>query len=310
MKPDVFPLPRMENCIDQMGSAFYVGKFDLLKGYRQVPLSQQAQETCAFITPSALYKYTVMPFGLCTASATFQCLMNQVVAGLEGCAVYLDDVVIHSDTWFDHSQFNRLVLAKLTVNLAKCEFAKATVTYLGKVLSQGQVHMLKDKVAAIVKFTPGGILQKLLSKLCFENVKVLLCAGLVLAAPQLDDVFSLQVDASNVGAGAVLLQKGEHGVEKPVASFSRKFNRFQLNYSVIEKEALASIWAFDVYLGSGLAQLVVYTDHNSLTFLRALQNPNQRLMRWALVLQPYHLDSRRIKGSKNVTADALSRLPQ
>ena len=100
--------------------------------------------------------------------------------------------------------------------------------------------------------------------------------------------------------------------KKPVAFFSRKFNKYQLNYSVIEKEALALIWAlqhFDVYLGSGLTPLVVYTDHNPLTFLRSLQNPNQRLMRWALFLQPYHLDIRHIKGSENVIADALSRLP-
>ena len=124
--------------------------------------------------------------------------------------------------------------------------------------------------------------------------------------------FYLQVDASNVGAGAVLMQAGDHGVEKTVAFFSRKFNKYQLNYSVIEKEALALIWAlqhFDVYLGSGLTPLVVYTDHNPLTFLRSLQNPNQRLMRWALFLQPYHLDIRHIKGSENVIADALSRLP-
>ena len=133
-----------------------------------------------------------------------------------------------------------------------------------------------------------------------------------IGGPRLNEVFSLQVDASNVGAGAVLMQAGDHGVGKPVAFFSRKFNKYQLNYSVIEKEALALIWAlqhFDVYLGSGLTPLVVYTDHNPLTFLRSLQNPNQRLMRWALFLQPYNLDIRHIKGSENVIADALSRLP-
>ena len=78
-----------------------------------------------------------------------------------------------------------------------------------------------------------------------------------------------------------------------------------------EKEALALMWALqhvDVYIGAG-ALLVVYTDHNPLTFLSSLQNPNQRLMRWALFLQPYHLDIRHIKGQNNVAADALSRAP-
>lgn len=67
---------------------------------------------------------------------------------------------------------------------------------------------------------------------------------------------------------------------------------YQRYYSVIEKEAPALNWAlqhFDVYAGSGSA-LIVYTGHNPLTFLRSLQNLNQRLMRWALFLQPYNLD--------------------
>lgn len=132
----------------------------------------------------------------------------------------------------------------------------------------------------------------------------------MLAAPQLDKPFQLQVDASQVGAGAVLLQTGESGIDRPVCYFSRKFNKHQINYSTIEKEALALVWAlvhFDVYLGGGVQPLVVYSDHNPLTYLHTLHNPNQRLMRWALYLQPYHLEVRHIRGVDNVIADALSR---
>lgn len=56
-KPDSFPLSRMEHCVDQVGAAKYVSKFDLRKGYWQVPLSKSAQEEAAFITPSGLYSY-------------------------------------------------------------------------------------------------------------------------------------------------------------------------------------------------------------------------------------------------------------
>lgn len=353
-KPDSFPLPRMEDCVDSVGAAKCVSKFDLLKGYWQVPLSKRAREICAFVTPSGLYSYTVMPFGLRNAPATFQRLMNQVVGGLEGCAVYLDDVVIYSDTWEDHLKriralFDRLVWARLTINLAKCEFAKAIVTYLGKVVGQGEVRPINAKVLAIQEFPIPSTKKELMRFLgmsgyyrgfcpdfasvvtpltellktevkyvwspscqqAFDEVKSLLSSAPVLAAPQLNLPFQLQVDASDVGAGTVLLQKGEDGVAKPVSYFSKKFKGYQRNYSVIEKEALALIWAlqhFDVYVGSG-SGLVVYTDHNPLTFLRSLQNPNQRLMRWALFLQPYHLDIRHIKGKDNVMADALSRAP-
>lgn len=120
------------------------------------------------------------------------------------------------------------------------------------------------------------------------------------------------MDASNVGAGAVLLQAGEEGIYCPVSYFSKKFNSYQLNYSVVEKEALALIWAlkhFEVYVGSVSDPLVVYTDHNPLVYLHSLRCPNQRLTRWCLFLQSYALDIRHIRGTDNVVADALSRAP-
>ena len=353
-KPDSFPLPRMEDCIDLVGSARFVTKIDLLKGYYQVPLTKRAQELSAFVTPSGLYSYNVMSFGLRNAPSTFQRLMNRVISGLDGCAVYLDDCIVTGDTWEQHvsrlrALFARLVEANLTVNLAKCEFAQATVIYLGKVVGQGQVRLVRAKVLAIDGFPPpttkkalrrflgmvgyyrgfcanfSSVVSPLTDLLkdkvifnwspscqqAFEQVKMLLSTAPVLAAPKLDQPFQLQVDASNVGAGAVLLQADEQDVDRPVSYFSRKFNKHQLVYSTIEKEALALIWAlqhFDVYVGGGSRPVVVYSDHNPLTFLHSLQSPNQRLMRWALFLQPYNLIIRHIRGVDNVIADALSRI--
>lgn len=63
-KPDAYPLPRMEDCVDQVGLAQFVSKFDLLKGYWQVPLSKGAREISAFVMPFGLFSYTVMSFGL------------------------------------------------------------------------------------------------------------------------------------------------------------------------------------------------------------------------------------------------------
>ncbi|XP_041824841.1 uncharacterized protein LOC121629272 [Melanotaenia boesemani] len=87
---------------------------------------------------------------------------------------------------------------------------------------------------------------------------------------------------------------GDDGVLRPVCFFSRKFNRYQSH--------------FEVYVG-GMVPLVVYTDHNPLTFLRSLKSPNPRLVRWSLFLQGYDLDIRHIKGPDNILADALSRAP-
>ncbi len=153
--PDSYPLSRVDDCVDRIGSACYVSKFDLLKGYWQVPLTDHARELSAFVIPSGLFAYRRMPFGLRNTGATFQRLMHIVLRGLDNVEAYIDDVVVFSDSWSDHLQhiravFERLKEANLTVNLSKSETAQATVTYLGKVVGQGKVLPVSAKVEAIV----------------------------------------------------------------------------------------------------------------------------------------------------------------
>lgn len=104
----------------------------------------------------------------------------------------------------------------------------------------------------------------------FESTKALLCSTPVLSAPDFAHPFKLEVDASTRGAGAVLLHEDENGVDHPVAYFSKKFNQHQLQYSTIEQEALSLLLAlqhFEVYIGSSLLPVLVFTDHNRLVFL-------------------------------------------
>ena len=156
-KTDTFPIPRMDDCIDKVGKARYVTKFDLLKGFWQVPLTDRAKEISAFVTPDGLFQYKVMPFGMKNSPASFQRLINKVIADLEGCEAYIDDVIIYSDTWEEHLRiirefFKRLSRAMLTINLSKSEFGQAQVTYLGHVVGQGEVKPVSAKVEAIAKF--------------------------------------------------------------------------------------------------------------------------------------------------------------
>ena len=83
-----------------------------------------------------------------------------------------------------------------------------------------------------------------------------------------------------------------------------------INYSTIEKECLALILAiqFEVYLTSSISPIVVFSDHNPLSFLHKLKNKNQRLLRWSLLLQEFNLDKRHIKGKDNIIPGALSRV--
>ena len=353
-KTDSFPIPRIDDCIDKVGKAKYVTKFDLLKGFWQVPLTDRAKEVSAFVTPNGLYQYKVMPFGMKNSPATFQRLINMVIAGLDDCDAYIDDAIISSDTWKDHLStirafFDRLTDAKLTINLEKSEFCHATVTFLGHVVGQGEVRPIEAKVEAISDFPVPTCKRKLMRflgmagyyrKFCqnfsiiaepltnllkkstkfvwtescqkaFDSLKAILKSAPVLLAPDFKKSFKLAVDASDIGAGAVLIQEDDNGVDHPVCYFSKKFNKHQGNYSTIEKECLALVLAvkqFEVYLTSCPSPVVVFSDHNPLSFLHKLKNKNQRLLRWSLLLQEYNLVIKHIKGKDNLIPDALSRV--
>ena len=352
-KSDSFPIHRIADCIDQIGNAKFVSTFDMLKGYWQVPLTQRAREISAFVTPSGLYQYKVMPFGMKNAPATFQRMVNKLVRDIDGCEGYIDDVVIYSDNWSDHIRqikcfFQIMREAKLTINLMKSEFGKATVKYLGHIVGQGQVRPLDAKIQTIVKYPIptsrkelarflgmagyyrnfclnfseiAAPLTNLLSKKvkfvwtddcqqAFDKVKLLLQKSPVLKSPDYEKPFKLIIDSSDVGTGSVLVQEASDGLDHPVSYFSKKFLKYQKNYSVVEKETLGLVLAlehFDVYLGSTPFKIKVYTDHNPLTFLKTMKKKNQRLVRWSLALQEYNLEIQHIPGSENVVADALSR---
>ena len=124
----------------------------------QVPLSEEARVKTAFATQSGLYQFTVMPFGLKGAPATFQRLMDTVLQGLDSfAAAYLDDVIIHSNSWSDHLShlqqvFNRIRNAKLTVKQRKCQFVMERCNYLGHVVGSGQVRPDPSKLEAVKSF--------------------------------------------------------------------------------------------------------------------------------------------------------------
>ncbi len=82
--------------MDNLGSARYISKLDLLKGYWQVPLTPRASDISAFVTPDNFLQYSVMAFGMRNAPATFQRLLNIVLAGVPQCNAYLDDLVVYS----------------------------------------------------------------------------------------------------------------------------------------------------------------------------------------------------------------------
>ena len=111
---DAYPMPRIDDILDQAGQARYITTLDLAKGYWQVPVAEEDSPKTAFITLRGLYQFKVMPFSLCGAPAMFQRMMDQVIRGMHKFAsAYLDDLIIFSTTWEDHLTHLRAVLRQL-----------------------------------------------------------------------------------------------------------------------------------------------------------------------------------------------------
>ena len=140
---DAFPLPRVDETLDSLGGAQYFATLDLASGYWQVESDPSDRPKTAFSTPHGHFEFTVMPFGLRNAPATFQRLMEYVLAGLlwEHCLVYLDDIMVFSETFNEHitrlsGVFDRLFNAGLKLKLKKCCFARSSVQCLGHSVSK------------------------------------------------------------------------------------------------------------------------------------------------------------------------------
>ncbi len=304
-----------------------------------MPLTPRAAKISAFVTPDNLLQYTVMAFGLRNAPATFQRLMNRVLSGIPNCDAYLDNIVVYTSDWNEHLKmlcmvFDHLQAFSLTLNLAKwCQGEVRPIAAKVQAIVQFPAPTTKRQLRRFLGMAGyyrgfcknvSDVVLPLTNLLCqhrdyvwssecqqaFESVKSLLCSTPVLSAPNFSTSFKLEVDASATGAGAVLLQEDVHGIDHPVCYFSQIFLKHQLIYSTIEKEALALLLAlqyFEVYVGSSSLPLVAFTDHNPLVFLSRMRNSNQRIMRWALIIQDFTLEIRYKKGKENILADTLSR---
>jgi len=123
--------------------------------------------------------------------------------------------------------------------------------------------------------------------------------------------FSLFVDSSNVAVGAALTQPDERGHEYPVAFASSKLTETQQRWATIEKESYAALWALQKYKYWLLGRpVILYSDHNPITFLTETTPKSSKLMRWALALAEFNVEFRYRTGRSNEAADCLSRMVQ
>ena len=168
-KADVFPLPRIDDLLDQLGKSKFFTTLDLAAGYWQVQMHASSKEKTAFITHKGLYQFNVMPFGLRNAPAVFQRLLQKVLAGLNHdneapfVSVYLDDILVYSETFEDHLDHlqrvnSRLQNAGLKLKPTKCYFIRQQVEYLGHVITPQGISPNPARLQAVQDYpTPSSV---------------------------------------------------------------------------------------------------------------------------------------------------------
>lgn len=156
---DAYPLPDITEILDQLGQSKYFSCLDLVMGYHQIELEEEDKAKTAFSTKSGHWEYNRLPFGLKTAPATFQRMINTALSGLTGtrCFVFLDDIVIYANSLTEHDTklrevFGRIRRYNLKLQPGKCDFLRKEVSYLGHVITAEGVRPDSEKVKVIENF--------------------------------------------------------------------------------------------------------------------------------------------------------------
>lgn len=242
--------------------------------------------------------------------------------------------------------FERFRLFGITLNPEKCTFIQPEITFLGHRINQYGIKPIADNTIKIRDFPPPNTVKKVRRFLgmaayyrkfienfsaisapltdltkrnskfkwtieaqsAFDLLKEALSNPPILAHPDFDKTFVLTTDSSHFALSGVLQQRDEGGILRPIAYYSKKLNDTQRRYTIREKEMLAVIEglnAFKHYLYG--RHFIIRCDNKSVTELKTLDNPGDRIARWFAKLETYNYTFEHIKSGENIIADTLSR---
>jgi len=154
-----YPLPVVDELLDELKGAFWFTKLDMQSGYHQIRVCPGDEEKTAFKTHNGHWEFKVMPFGLTNAPATFQAVMNTLFAGMlrKFVLVFVDDILVYSPTLEDHvlhlqEVFTTLQQQGFLLKKSKCSFAQQKLEYLGHIISDQGVATDPEKIQAIASW--------------------------------------------------------------------------------------------------------------------------------------------------------------
>ena len=344
---DAYPLPRIEELVNNLAKHKVFSTFDLRSAYHQIPIKDADRKFTAFEANGRLYQFCRIPFGVTNGVAAFQRIMDSIVddAGLQGVFPYLDNITVGGRTQAEHDKnvaglLKILEEKNLTLNESKTVGSVQSINILGYNVSNGLIKPDPERLRPLLEFPPPTNIasqRRIIGMFAYyakwiarfsDKIKPLignktfpisgeglqafedLKAELVQASLMTVDEslpFTVESDASDVAVSAVLNQNG-----RPVAFFSRTLSGSELQYPAVEKEATALIEAvrkWRHFLARGRFTLV--TDQRSLSFMfdnkKRTKIKNNKILQWRLELSSYDYDVQYRPGDMNVVPDTLSR---
>lgn len=338
-----------EDALHSLQNGEYFSTLDAKSGYWTKKLSKDSQLLTAFNTPFKKYCFVRLPFGLSVSSEIFSEQMDQALAGVPGTFPCADDVKVQGSTEVRHDinlleTVEKARRAGIKFNPEKCQIKKNKISYFGRVISSKGVEPCPKKVKAMQQLMPPTTKQELQSfmgsinfmatfipnlakktnlmrnllkkdahfiwtkdmQVEFEAVKTAIANTVALSHFNPSKPAIIETDASLKGLGAVLIQEG-----KPIRFLSKSLTQTEADYSNIERELLAILFACERLHQYTFGRMVtIHTDHKPLesVFKKPISLSPTRLQRMLLRLRTYDLNVKYV-GSKSVLlADTLSRL--
>ncbi|KAG7558942.1 Retrotransposon gag domain [Arabidopsis thaliana x Arabidopsis arenosa] len=342
-----FPIPRLDDLLDQIGTASVFSKLDLKSGYHQIRIRPGDEWKTAFKTREGLFEWLVMPFGLSNAPSTFMRVMNEALRPFIGkfVVVYFDDILIFSVSLEDHLQHLREVLVvlrrdKFYATIKKCEFGSPEVQFLGYIVSAEGLAVDPGKVSAIKSWPEPKTLTDTRS---FHG----LASFYRRFVPQFSSLMAPITDCIKEGsfvwtptasaAFEVIKKKlseapilalpdfslvfelhcdaSKTGIgavlsqrQRPIAFFSEKLSGSRSRYSTYDLEFYAIVQAIKHWRHYLFhKEFVLYTDHDALKHLSTQDKVSARHASWIGYLQQFTFVIKHTSGASNRVADALSR---
>ncbi|GKV29618.1 hypothetical protein SLEP1_g38525 [Rubroshorea leprosula] len=311
-----FPIPRLDDMLDQLHGATVFSKIDLRSGYHQIRMRPGDEWKTAFKTRDGLYEWTIMPFGLSNAPSTFMRLMNHVFQPFIGkfVVVYFDDILVYSKNEQEHLDHLRQVFEvlreqKLYANLKKCSFLTTSVTFLGYIITAQRIKMDPSKIDAIVNWPTPTSMHDVRSFHGLASFYRRFIKNFSSIVASITD--SLKGDKFSWSDKAQ--QSFEELKRKLTETSVLALPNFDLMFevdcdasnvgigAVLSQEALEH-WSH--YLLS--KEFILHSDHEALKHLNSQQKISCRHAAWSEFLQAYPFLLKYKSGVQNRVADALS----